>query len=370
MSLMDEAATPLNALYFDGISARGHAVQLHLHQGVLRVLGDGIDRSAPIRRMQWPERTRHGMRIAHFPDGGTVQCSDAQAWDQWSLAGGHSESWIVTAQQSWRWVATSALALLVVLVSIQQWGLPAASRYVVAATPLTVDTALGETTLAAIDQAWMGPSKLSQEEQNRLRAAIARNLAPLPAGALPEWKLLFRQSHIGPNAFALPGGTMILTDEMVELVQGDDKVLTAVIGHELGHVHYRHGMRMVVQSAVLGSLGAVMFGDFSTVLATMPILLGQAQYSRDAEREADVHAVKILKAASISPAVMVTMFERLQQYQQDQADKEKGTSDTTSKAATRKGETDTDEEDSPLGMAFSSHPADAERIRFFKDAAQ
>ncbi|WP_237219188.1 M48 family metallopeptidase [Rhodoferax aquaticus] len=368
---MDVPDTPLSALYFDGTSARGHAVQLHLRQGVLRVLGDGIDRSAPIARMQWPERTRHGMRIAHFPDGGTVQCSDVQAWDQWSLAGGHSESWIVTAQQSWRWVGASVLALLMVLVSIQLWGLPAASRYVVAATPLTVDSALGETTLAAIDQTWMGPSKLSEEEQNRLRAAIARNLAPLPAGTLPEWKLLFRQSHIGPNAFALPGGTMILTDEMVELVQGDDKVLTAVIGHELGHVQHRHGMRMVVQSAVLGSLGAVLFGDFSTVLATMPILLGQAQYSRDAEREADAYAVHVLKAASISPAVMVSMFERLQQYQQDQADKKKGASDTPGTAATRQEKTDAnEEEDSPLGMAFSSHPADAERIRFFKDAAQ
>lgn len=368
---MDVPDTPLNAIYFDGTSARGHAVQLHLHQGVLRVLGDGIDRSAPIARMQWPERTRHGMRIAHFPDGGTVQCSNAQAWDQWSQAGGHSESWVVTAQQSWRWVAASVLALLMVLVAIQQWGLPAASRYVVAATPLTIDSALGETTLSAIDQTWMGPSKLSLDEQNRLRAAIVRNLSALPAGALPEWKLVFRQSHIGPNAFALPGGTMILTDEMVELVQGDDKVITAVVAHELGHVHYRHGMRMVVQSAVLGSLGAVMFGDFSTVLATMPILLGQAQYSRDAEREADAHAVYVLKAASISPAVMVTMFERLQQYQQDEADKEKGTSDTTAKANARKGNAESDdEENSPLGIAFSSHPADAERIRFFKDAAQ
>ena len=51
----------------------------------------------------------------------------------------------------------------------------------------------------------------------------------------------------------------MLTDEMVALVDGDAAVLTAVLAHEMGHLQHRHGMRMVVQAGVLGSLGALVW---------------------------------------------------------------------------------------------------------------
>jgi Zn-dependent protease with chaperone function len=110
-------------------------------------------------------------------------------------------------------------------------------------------------------------------------------------------------------------------------------------------------------------------GDFSTVLAGVPVLLGQASYSRDAEREADQESVRILKAAGISPAVMVTLFERI-------AAKKNGDTKDTGKTerpgpaaeAGKPGDGLPDEE-SWLGIAFASHPADAERVRFFMDAA-
>jgi predicted Zn-dependent protease len=65
-------------------------------------------------------------------------------------------------------------------------------------------------------------------------------------------------------------------------------------------------------------------------------------YSRDAEREADAHAVRLLRAARVSPRVMKRLFDRL---------------------ARQHGE-------GPyaLGIALSSHPADAERRRRFENA--
>ena len=109
---------------------------------------------------------------------------------------------------------------------------------------------------------------------------------------------------------------------------------------------------MLVQATVLGGLGAVVLGDFSALLAAVPALLGQAQYSRVAEREADAYAVGVLKAASISPLVMLTLFDKLQE-QGPVKRQEEG----------RKG-------DSWLGIAFASHPSDAERITYFRDAAR
>src|SRR4030095_10063794 len=117
------------------------------------------------------------------------------------------------------------------------------------------------------------------------------------------------KSRIGPNAFALPGGTIILTDDLVKRVGADEAVLIGVLGHELGHLRHRHGMRMLIEVGALGAIASVLVGDFSTLLASMPVWLGQAAYSRDAEREADAEAVRVLRASGASPAVMVGFFE-------------------------------------------------------------
>lgn len=367
--MQSSQAPTLSASYFDGTNGRARPVTLQVEGDQLLVHGENFHLSVPLRKVQWPERTRYGLRVAHFTEGGSVQCAEAAAWDDWSSRSGRGDSLVVTMQQSWRWVMASALALVLLLVAIQQWGLPVAARAVVAVTPLSVDSKLGETSLAAIDEHLMRPSRLAAAEQARLREAFAKAVGAMPAGSVPSWQLVFRRSRIGPNAFALPGGTMVMTDELVELVGRDDKVITAVLTHELGHVRHRHGLRMLVQVTALGGLAAMVVGDFSTVLAGVPVLLGQASYSRDAEREADQESVRILKAAGISPAVMVTLFERIAAKKNDEK-KDAGKAGQSGRASEdgKPGETLPDQ-DSWLGIAFASHPADVERVRFFMDAA-
>jgi Zn-dependent protease with chaperone function len=355
------AQTPgpvLEAVYFDGTSARARPVQLRVDGTVLHVEGEGVDRSVPLADVNWPERTRHGMRVAHFEGGGSVQCSDAAAWDAWSRAGGRRDSLVVRLQQSWRGVLVSVALLVALAVALQQWGLPAAARAVVAFTPLSVDESLGAATLDAIDGTLMLPSRLAVAERARLKAAFESALAAQPAGSVPAWNLEFRRSRIGPNALALPGGTLIMTDELVELVNRDERVITAVLAHELGHVRHRHGLRALVQVTLLGGLASVVLGDFSSVLAGVPVLMGQASYSREAEREADAEAVRILQAASISPEVMVALFDKLAQRN--------SAKDGPDGADTGRA----DRQSSWLGIAFASHPADAERVQYFRQAAR
>jgi Zn-dependent protease with chaperone function len=356
---MAQAPGPvLEAVYFDGMSARARPVRLQMEGAVLRVAGEGVERRVALADVIWPERTRHGMRVAHFEGGGSVQCSDAAAWDAWSRASGRRDSLVVRLQQSWRGVLVSVALLVALAVALQQWGLPVAARAVVAATPLSVDESLGAATLDAIDGMLMQPSRLAAAEQARLKAAFARALAAQPPGSVPAWTLEFRRSRIGPNALALPGGTLIMTDELVDLVGRDENVITAVLAHELGHVRHRHGLRALVQVTLLGGLASVVLGDFSSVLAGVPVLLGQASYSRAAEREADAEAVLILQAASISPEVMVTLFEKMAQRSGDK--------DAPAGADTGRAE----RQSSWLGIAFASHPADAERVAYFRQAAR
>lgn len=339
------APTPpveLGVDYFDGRSARAWPVRLRCEHGRLAIHGDGIERSLALRELRWPERTRHGPRVAELPDGASLHCADAAAWDDFARRCGRGDSAVVRAQQSWRWVLASVAATALLLAALYHWGVPALAQAALAVIPPSVERSVGEAALQSLDDQWLQPSRLDADQQQRTRAAFARALAAQPAGSVPAYRIVFRTSKLGPNAFALPDGTIVLTDELFVLVGGDADTLTGVLAHELGHVRQRHGLRLLLQAGAVGVLASAVLGDFSSLLAGAPVLLGQAAYSRDAEREADAEAVRVLRDAGLSPAVMVGFFEKI--------------------AAQARNS-------SALGIAIGSHPADAERIRFFREAA-
>ncbi|MES2948691.1 MAG: M48 family metallopeptidase [Pseudomonadota bacterium] len=382
MPSMLAAPAILPGLYFDGLQGKGHVVELHLDGMQLRIIGDGIDRSEALRSLQWPERTRHGTRIAHLNGGGSVQSADSAAWDAWCQAAGVHDTLIARLQQSWRGVAASVLVLVILIVGLQQWGIPLAARAALALIPRTVDAAIGDYTQGVVDAQLMEPSKLPASQAQQIREALTRAVASMPAGSVPQWQLLLRSSKLGPNALALPNGSIILTDEMVHMVDGSEDVLVGVLAHELGHVQQRHGMRMLVQVTALGAIASTVWGDFSSLLAGVPMLMGQASYSREAEQEADTFAVDVLRHAHLSPTVMVTMFDKLAEWRVRKAQEEhdkaagkpsdnagaKSAAKASSKDAAGK-ESDSDALDW-LGIAFASHPADAQRVLFFQEAAR
>lgn len=335
--------------FFDGKSSRSQAVLLEAggHSALLVKTRDGmLIRAIPASKVQWPERTRHGARIAQLPDGASLQSRDSATWDEWVAQHAVRESIVVRVQQSWRGVAVAIALLVSGLGAFYLWGLPAVAQAVVAVVPHSVDAALGRTALAQVEQSWMKPSQLPKEVQDRLRERFAKTVRLAHGGNPPPHQLLFRQSTIGPNAFALPGGTLVLTDELVDLLKDDDVVM-GVLGHELGHVTHRHGMRQLVQVTVLQTALGAAFGDYASIIAYAPLVLGTMAYSREHERQADAESATFMRAAGISPRVMVRFFEAVRAEQK-----------TRTKS-------------SPLGISIiSSHPGDEERVRFFRDGAQ
>jgi len=373
---MTASATELAAVeYFDGRSARAQPVRLSCRDAELRIDGEGVQLGVPLRDVQWPERTRHGVRVAQLPGGASLHCADAAGWDAFARACGRGDTAVVRAQQSWGWVLASIAGLAIFIAVAYQWGLPWAARAALPLVPQTVDAAVGEQAFESIEVHLLKPSQLPPARQQALRAAFARAVAAQPAGSVPPHRLLLRAGEIGPNAFALPGGTVVVTDELVELV--DDEVVVGVLGHELAHVRHRHGMRMLVQATAIGVVASALLGDFSALLAAVPVWIGQAAYARDAEREADADAVRFLRNAGISPAVMVTFFERVRADAERRAQERARVRDGAAASAPppaaapvedRTGDARSDDR-SWLGIAIASHPADAERIRYFEAEA-
>jgi Zn-dependent protease with chaperone function len=335
--------------HFDGRSAKPRRVLISMQaqELVVQIAADGQSlQRCPASSVRWPERTRHGARIAQLPDGSSLHALDTRAWDDWMASQGHYSSLVVHAQLSW---LAAVLALVLVGASLwagYQWGLPWAAKGVVALTPKSVDTTLGEMAVASLEEQWFHPSQLPLDRQKALqlafeqatqRARLARNL---PSDALSTpYRVVFRQSRIGPNALAFPDGTIVITDELVKLLQGQDDVLTGVFAHEWGHLQHRHSMRQLVQVGALSAAASAILGDFSSIVAAAPALMGQLAYSRDLEREADHVAIAVLQANRIPPSVMVNLFEKLSPSQ---------------------GEAP--------GISFSSHPSDVERMDLFRSA--
>lgn len=357
---MDKPAF-IEADYFDGYQASAQRVRLHIDGGELHIVGATLARSERLRQVRWPERAGAGMRQAYLPGHGLLVCADGLAWDTWTRAHGLVQPWLLPWLRSWRGLLLTTLAVLALLVGVWRWGLPAAASGAVALMPLAWDQRLGEAGYQQLQSEMLLPSALPAARQQALRQRFAQALTRWPGGAPPAYRLSFHAAKpdtLGPNALALPGGQIVVTDALVALLHDREEVLIGVLGHELGHVQHRHGMRAMVQAGALAALASWLLGDVSSVLAAAPVMLGQAAYSRAAEFEADAEAARLLKANGISPRVMTVLFDRLQAQRRAQA----------RRAGASAPEPDSDDP-GLLGISLASHPPDAERVRRMVEVA-
>jgi predicted Zn-dependent protease len=134
----------------------------------------------------------------------------------------------------------------------------------------------------------------------RLVAVAADNPMPVRVTMI-NWPL--------PNAFAAPGGQLVLTRGLVQSATTADEV-AGVLAHELGHAVELHPEVGIVRHVAFNLAANVVFAGSGTG-NNIGVMLMTLRYSRDNEREADTHAVRILKGAGISPRGFGDFFERI-----------------------------------------------------------
>jgi predicted Zn-dependent protease len=204
-------------------------------------------------------------------------------------------------------LAACAITVAVLLLGYL-YGLPAIAKIAARMLPQSAERAIGREALRFLDKQMLGPSVLPAAQRDAIAARFAL-LAPPPNGA-PPFHIVFRSSSVGPNAFALPPDRIVVTDEIVALIDDDDG-LKGILAHELGHLHERHLTRQIIQTSAVGAVAGALVGDISSLVAGIPTMMLYLKYSRDAEREADDYAVAMLKANGIAPAALASAFEKL-----------------------------------------------------------
>ena len=336
--------------WFDGLHPVPRPATVWFDGGRVCVqASDAAPRDYAPAKLRWPEPLRRGQRQILLPDGGVLACAEAAAYDEWLARSGRRHGVIARWQQSAALALLTLALLIVTLFAGWRWGVPLGADLAVRWLPHAVDEQVGARVLRELDQHLLQPSTLTWAQRRAVfdRFADAVDTA-LDRRALPKlthFHLEFRHGgkQLGPNALALPGGTIVITDELVRLLEDNPQAIVGVLGHELGHVKHRHAMRLTLRASAVGLATGVMLGDFSVALAAAPALLAQRSYSRDFEREADDYARTLLRGAQVDPAVMVGFFERMKKLHEERGDADSG-----------------------FAAAFASHPADEERIAFFR----
>lgn len=305
----------IHASYFDGKTSRRYRVILTVEHGVASISGEA-SRRCPLSQLRVSEASRHGTRLVTFPDGAYLEIEDQEDFARMLAATGHTDGLVSRLQQSWRATLLAALAMAAIIALLWRFALPLVADLVAVMLPSTVERSLGEATLQALDARLFDVSGVKSEQQQRITTRF-RLLADSTADT-PHFELLFRKSRIGPNALALPAGRIVLTDELVTLLADDEEALMAVLAHELGHLHHRHLLRRLVHGAAVGAAGMALFGDASGLVASLPTLMLDLHYSRNAEREADLYAAHWLEASGLEVASLASALERLSGAKDDE----------------------------------------------------
>lgn len=303
----------LPAAYFDGVRAQRHDASVVLAGRSVKVVGHEIDASYDAASLRFSPRIANTPRWLYLPDGGRCAVSDNDAIDAFA-----SEPAMLRVVRHWE-ARPAYAALAVGLVVGALWllldfGVPAVAGRVAQRIPPAAEAALGRETLAKLDRFVLRPSRLLPLRRERLRAEFAALVARGGARGI-RYRLEFRYSPtVGANAFALPSGIIVVTDQMVKLAEDDDEVL-AVLAHELGHVAHRDAMRQLLQGSASALVIAAVTGDIASttsIAAAAPTVLLRAKYSRDDERDADRFAIALLRKGDINPANFAAILARLE----------------------------------------------------------
>jgi Zn-dependent protease with chaperone function len=303
-------------------------------------LKDGSDIiSLEVSELRISSRLGNTPRTLDFPDGQQFVTENNDAIDALvaDLSVNSGSVWIHRLESRLSIVMVALLVTVAVVWGVAVYGIPQLAKTIAFNIPQgLIDSSSSDLTL--LDKTFFEPSQLDKEQQRRLHNLLDPYIEAydqsLQDDSESSPRLNFR-SGVGANAFALPSGQIVITDDLVNLVEHDYE-LVAVLFHELGHLEQKHLLRRAIQDTVFTVILFFMIGDSSSldIISAVPALLADLTYSRDFEREADYYALQQMHLHNIDPSYFASLAENMannynspfstdQQQSNDQAEEAK-----------------------------------------------
>jgi len=305
--------------YHDAVGGRHLPVRLVRRGRVLRLVREDGRTLA-----EWPGRDVRSVPGPRPDGGGRFSVMDSGhvavvVEDERSLRNllAAFPSAIRTPRRSHGWLRGAGLAgaALVAVIVVALFLLPATSEALARMVPAGLERRIGDHT----EQAVVGVLAKAQDRDDadavRCRTAdgqaaidaLAAKLSPPDADPV---RITVVSSPL-VNAFALPGGRIVVTSGLIAFA-GEPAALAGVVAHEIGHIVEGHVLAGMTRSMLTGAVFGVVLGDLGFgVIASAAGALMQADYSQTQEHRADMYAVAALAAAGIPTEPFARMFERM-----------------------------------------------------------
>jgi Zn-dependent protease with chaperone function len=305
------------ATFYDGVSAREHQVQITLKDQGLLICSDTLPEPREWTYIDMrlvadlASQVGASYRVMSGPGRLNVHDEDLVARLK-NLAINHNKSDI--SKSSWKRIGMWGVGAVVSVAVIVFVLIPALSNQLATMIPVEREIALGRTSIKQIERfLTFGDDKPLTCNGIKGQAALDKMTARLSAYVDSPYPLDIKVfNNEMPNAFAVPGGHIVLFDGLIQDANTPEEV-AAVLGHEMGHVINRDPTRLTLRSAgSVGILGMV-FGDFAGGAVALIIAeqLIAADYSQEAEANADVFAHDLLASAKLPSSPMAVFFEKL-----------------------------------------------------------
>ncbi len=309
--------------YVDGESAVVHRVEVDLRYDRLRIVlpdAERVDWWLDDLREVPGQADRESLMLAQGGDTLArlmVSDPDTMARIRASAPGLHRRPPLRNPGRVFGWAGGAVLSVALIIFVL----VPLMANQLAGLIPVEGERALGDATYEQI-RAMLGEGIDPLDECTNAPglAALGRMRTRLNAEKdLPYPVTVTVLDDDLVNAFAMPGGRVVLFRGLIEKAESPEEV-AAVLAHELGHVAHRDPTRDALRLA--GSIGVLglLFGDFAggTVALFLANELINAQYSQAAEAGADDYAHALMTQAGLPPGALGAFFERLNEEQDDE----------------------------------------------------
>lgn len=185
---------------------------------------------------------------------------------------------------------------------------PLLSAWIAPLVPVNWERKVGESSIRVLMNALGGGGKFCSGPEGV--AALQGLVARLTKTAKSDYDIRIRvSSHEQVNAFAMPGGDIVVFRGLIDFAASPDEV-SAVVAHELGHLIRRHPTQALVRAFGFDLLFSFLTG--SSVLSDLGGQMIALSHSRDAELEADALGLRLLADAGMRRDGMEHFFDRLE----------------------------------------------------------
>jgi beta-barrel assembly-enhancing protease len=310
--LPSRASAPADGVFLDGWSLAEVPVRVVLFDRELRI----FDLSGAELRC-WPFV---GLHVDAMQEGNAYHLTHASAGDEQlllrntelaarALASTPHVSVLPGGKHKLAYGLSGLGALLAVLAGLY-FSVPTLSLFIARRIPLEQERALG----GELD------FLLTFDECDRKQAAktLTKLLSELGEKGGVGYQVRVTGSEV-PNAFALPGGVILVTRGFLREAKSGDEI-AGVLAHEVEHIVQRHVLAGALRGVLLTALWSITFGDYSGLLVLDPSTAYQIatlEFSREDEQAADDGAVARLHRANLSHRGLISFFERISEESGD-----------------------------------------------------